>query len=106
MKLHEFLESSYVSTNLQLQQEYSSFKKGRTLACQKLIHLQVHIGRILSYPVLFWEFLMLKLGFNEAPETALLLVNNAKEGMKRDEEAKKAEAESKKPKLVEAPTTI
>lgn len=74
MKFHEYLESTYVSTNIQLQQEFSPYKQAKTLAVQKLINGQRNFLRFVSYPVLIVGYLLILARLVKAPKQAQAII--------------------------------
>ena len=78
MKLHEFLESEYVSTNIDLQQEFSPSKQARTQAVQGLINAQRCVLRWTHYVRVLFTFLLVKLHIRSNPASAEDLVKDLK----------------------------
>ena len=93
MKMHEYLESTYVTTNLENQKEYSPYRQAHTNAAHNLITLQKSFYRWVSYPVLICGWLLVVCGLKQAPLSAR-------------EIAKKMQEDAKKAKENDLPTQI
>lgn len=76
MKLHEFLESKYVSTNLELHQNFSPYMQSKTRSIQKLIDLQRQVLMWFAYIALIKEYLEIKIGIREEPLEAMEIAKN------------------------------
>lgn len=74
MKLHEYLESTYVSTNVDIQVNYDPYLQAKTQSCQNLLHLQKFIFRLIAYPSIIIEYLLVRCHLREAPPLAQDLV--------------------------------
>lgn len=79
MKLHDYLESSYVSTNIANQLEYTPFKQGQTLAVQKLINWQRSFMTFIGLFVLLFGYFKVLLHVAPAPKDAKQLVADLQE---------------------------
>lgn len=77
MKLHEYLESTYVSTNLELQKEFSPYLQAKTHAVQKLINAQRAVYRVSCYPTLLFGFIAVCLGLKAKPRSPKELAEEA-----------------------------
>ncbi len=71
MKLHDYLESTYVTTNLELQKNYSPYLQAKTHAVQGLVDFQRRLYRYASYPVLLIGYLLILVGVKATPQTAM-----------------------------------
>lgn len=88
MKFHEYLESSYVGTNIELQVEYSPQKQAKTLAAQSLINGQRTFYKVVSYVVLVVGYLLVKAHIVKAPLSAADLVKAYQDNARAQMEAK------------------
>lgn len=86
MKFHEYLESNYVSTNIEIQKEYSSYKQGKIQAIQSLINTQRSFAKWTSFPIILTQYILTMLGFLDKPLTAVEIVKKNKEEIKRKQD--------------------
>ena len=61
MKFHEFLESHYVTTNIELQAKFSPFKQAETKATQSIIDTQRSFYKFIAYFKILGQFIGIKL---------------------------------------------
>lgn len=88
MKFHEYLESTYVSTNLQLHTNYHPYLQAKSRAVQKLIDAQRRVYMWASYVVLISQYLGVKVGLKKAPLPAMEIakaVNSLKTPLQEDQ---------------------
>ena len=61
MKLNEYLEATYVATNVKQQVEYSTDRQAQIMATQNLIKLQLKILTYLHMPFLLVRYALVAL---------------------------------------------
>jgi len=83
MKLFEFLESRYITKNLELQQNFSLKTQGEIQAGQALINGTRNFYRMLAYPKLLFIFLMVKLHIVKRPQTAKEITDKIQEDQRQ-----------------------
>jgi len=98
MKFHDFIESTYVSTNISLQQEFSPQKQAKTLACQELINGQRRALKWVSFVSLLFSYILVQCRIKTAPLTSNALITQYKIA------AQKAMEEASKPVVSLAPS--
>lgn len=95
MRFFEFLESRYVSTNIEIQKEYTLAKQGEIQAGQALISAQRTFFKWLSFPKLLGLFVLVNLRLIAKPKTAKEIATElhlAQAKAKEDEKAKEPDA--------------
>lgn len=70
MKFHDFLESTYVKTNNELQNAYSVYGHAKTLATKDLIDIQRSLMKFFSKFEILFTYVLVKLHLSAAPQTA------------------------------------
>lgn len=100
MKFHEYLESTYVSTNLANQKSFSPKLQAKTHAVQHLINVQRAVYRWQAYPTLLFGFLAVLLGLKAQPPTAEEIAATAFQTSQAAKEKAKAEIEATKLEVV------
>lgn len=78
MEFHNFLESTYVRTNIALQVAYSPYGQGKVQATQGLIHGQKRVLTWVNYVVILFQYLLVLCHIKTAPPTAKELVTQYK----------------------------
>ena len=69
MKFFDYLDSRYVSANLELQKEYSQLKKAETTAIHDIISTQRTLLKWFSYFRIIFGYLFVVLGLKDRPKT-------------------------------------
>lgn len=85
MNFHEFLQSTYMSTQQSLQAKHNLYDHGKIQATQELINGQRRIYKWWSHIELLFKFVLIKLKLADAPKTIEVLFAE----MKQKEEAVK-----------------
>jgi len=67
MRFNDFLESTYVSTNIQNQISYSPRLAAQVQAAQSLLNGQRTVLRWVSYAVLLFTYVLVKVGLRSVP---------------------------------------
>ena len=86
MKLNEYLEATYVATNVKQQVEYSTDRQAQIMATQNLIKLQLKVLTLIHMPLLLARFVLVALHLVKAPLTP-------QEQLKQQQEALEAKKE-------------
>lgn len=76
MKFHEYIESTYVSTNIDVQIKYCPYLQAKTQSAQNLLYMQKWFYRQLAYFALVFHYTLIVLGRKEAPPLAQDLVKS------------------------------
>ncbi len=87
MQLHEFTESTYVSTNIEIQEHYSVWGQAKTQSCQEIINMQRKFYKWINFPILIVRFLLIRLKIMEEPKSAKQLMEELKQ-LKEDQKLK------------------
>ena len=74
MKIHEVLESLYVSTNIQNQLEYSPYLKAKTTAIHELLNVIHSLCKFIAYFSIIYTVILIKTGIYDEPKAAKDLV--------------------------------
>ena len=69
MRFFNFLESRYVSVNLELQKEFTIAKQAETQAIQALINMNRAFHRMLAYPKVIIHYFLVNLHILKVPLT-------------------------------------
>jgi hypothetical protein len=89
MKFHEYMESVYVASNLEVQREFSVSLQGKAQAAHGLIALHRTLAKLFFYPTLLFGFLLMKLNLSKQMDGARFLIEQAQARAKEELEAKK-----------------
>lgn len=76
MKFHEYLESTFVSKNIELQTFFTPSRQATAQAVQGMVNLQRSILRKLAYPAILFRYLLICLRIVARPVDAKTLVEN------------------------------
>lgn len=79
MKLHDFLESTYVQTNIDKTVSYSPYLQSKTMAVQSLLDLQKSILKWIAYLDLIITFIKTKLKLVSPPKDAQTIIREFNE---------------------------
>ena len=86
MKLHDYLESEYVSTNISNQITYHPYKQAKITAVQSLIHGQKTVYKYVAMIQILTQYVAVISKLISAPKTSTELVKELNES-KRIKEA-------------------
>lgn len=93
MKLHEFLESLYVQTNIDNQVEYHPYKASKINAIQSLLNCQKDCLKVLAYFKIIYHYALMKLGKAETLLSSQEIVKKYQE--KKEQQALEQTSEYK-----------
>lgn len=102
MKLHDYLESTYVSTNVQLQQVYTPNGQAKTQAVQGLINAQRTILRWFNYPVLLVGYFLVLTKLVKAPPTSQEIIDELTQNTARVNAEVKASLDLEREQRIQA----
>lgn len=70
MKFFDFLESSYASSNIEVQQKYTAFKHAETQALSDLTNGQRRFFKFLAYFKVIFCYVLVLIGVKQKPQSA------------------------------------
>ena len=76
MKFHDFLESSHVTNNINLQTNYHPSTQAKILAGSDLIAFQRWILKVLHYFTLMFTYMLIELRLKKAPGSAQEIIKS------------------------------
>ena len=94
MTLYDFLESSYASTNIETQSNYSAWGHAETQAVSDLTNAQRKFFKFLAYFKVLFTYLLVLTHLKKAPKDAKTIIQEMNDAKKAEAEAKKAIANS------------
>lgn len=77
MKLHEFLESTYVETNQEIQKKYGVYNHAKSLATKDILDAYRTMCKVISYVEILGRFILVKAHILKQPKTAQEVFNEA-----------------------------
>ncbi len=98
MKLSEFLESSYVTSQQRNEKEYSLYNQASVQAAQSLVNGYRSVSKVIAIVAFVGRFIGVKLGIIQAPKTVDQIYTELRAAMEaeksRHEQAAKQSASS------------